>query len=145
LHAGDFGQRLAVRLSNVKNICATESDDGAFFGRLRLLNLSGFLAPDNRRGDYYPYGDEMNPQPSVNTYRFTGYEPFARGAQGKRDGESGNEYAIFRHHAPRLGRFNRPDPIAGTIADPQSLNRYAYVSNDPVHQASLPLLRGPAH
>ena len=26
----------------------------------------------------------------------------------------------------------RPDPIAGSIADPQSLNRFAYVRNNPV-------------
>lgn len=26
-----------------------------------------------------------------------------------------------------------PDPILGSIADPQSLNRYAYVLNDPMN------------
>jgi RHS repeat-associated protein len=69
----------------------------------------------------------MNPQPSVNNYRFTGYE--RDGAPG----ESGNDNSVFRSHIARLGRFNRPDPIAGSIADPQSLNRYAYVANDPVN------------
>ncbi|MFQ5684739.1 MAG: peptidoglycan DD-metalloendopeptidase family protein, partial [Candidatus Binatia bacterium] len=33
----------------------------------------------------------------------------------------------------RLGRFMTPDPLAGTIRNPQSLNRYAYVLNDPIN------------
>jgi RHS repeat-associated protein len=49
--------------------------------------------------------------------------------------ESGNDYAIFRTYLSRVGRFNRPDPLAGSIADPQSLNRYAYVLNDPLNLA----------
>ena len=40
---------------------------------------------------------------------------------------------MVRYHINRLGRFNAPDPIAGSIADPQSLNRYAYVRNDPIN------------
>ena len=58
------------------------------------------------------------------THKFTGYE---------RDAESGNDYAMARYHISRLGRFNGPDPIAGSPADPQSLNRYAYVRNDPTN------------
>jgi RHS repeat-associated protein len=33
---------------------------------------------------------------------------------------------------PRLGRFMTTDPLGGGVADPQSLNRYAYVLNDPL-------------
>ncbi|MFQ5874392.1 MAG: RHS repeat-associated core domain-containing protein, partial [Dehalococcoidia bacterium] len=39
----------------------------------------------------------------------------------------------FRYDSSRLGRFLTPDPIAGSPLDPQSLNRYAYVRNDPVN------------
>lgn len=39
----------------------------------------------------------------------------------------------FRYYGPRLGRFMSPDPLAGSVGDPQSLNRYAYVLNDPVN------------
>ncbi len=56
-------------------------------------------------------------------WQFTSYE---------RDAESGNDYATARYHINRIGRFASPDPLAGSIADPQSLNRYAYVGNDPV-------------
>ena len=55
-------------------------------------------------------------------WKFTSYE---------RDAESGNDYAMFRTYVNRLGRFSGPDPIGGFASDPQSLNRYAYVRNDP--------------
>jgi uncharacterized protein RhaS with RHS repeats len=38
---------------------------------------------------------------------------------------------MFRYYSNRLGRFLTPDPLAGSIANPQSLNRYGYVMNDP--------------
>jgi len=40
---------------------------------------------------------------------------------------------MMRYHVNRLGRFSSPDRLAGSIADPQSLHRYAYVFNDPVN------------
>src|SRR5262249_41565783 len=55
---------------------------------------------------------------------FTSYE---------RDSESGNDYAMARYYSSRLGRFVSPDPLAGSILDPQSLNRYTYVLDDPIH------------
>src|SRR5438552_7942304 len=33
----------------------------------------------------------------------------------------------------RVGRITSPDLLAGLIGDPQSLNRYAYVANDPLN------------
>ncbi len=51
----------------------------------------------------------------------------------ERDSESGLDYAIFRYDNSRLGRFMTPDPIAGSLANPQSLNRYAYVLNNPIN------------
>jgi RHS repeat-associated protein len=59
-----------------------------------------------------------------NLYKFTGYE---------RDLETGHSYAIFRFHHEGLARFLTPDPLAGSVANPQSLNRYAYVLNDPMN------------
>ena len=42
---------------------------------------------------------------------------------------------MARSYVNRLGRFSSPDPISGSAADPQSLNRYAYVRNDPANAA----------
>jgi RHS repeat-associated protein len=43
------------------------------------------------------------------------------------------EIAISRYDNSRLGRFMTPDHLADSIANPQSLNRYAYVLNDPIN------------
>ncbi len=37
----------------------------------------------------------------------------------------------FREHNPSLGRWLTPDPLAGDLTNPQSLNRYAYALNNP--------------
>ena len=38
----------------------------------------------------------------------------------------------FRDYTRNLGRWMRPDPLAGDVTNPQSLNRYAYALNNPV-------------
>ncbi|MGH9812926.1 MAG: RHS repeat-associated core domain-containing protein, partial [Candidatus Acidiferrales bacterium] len=78
----------------------------------------------DRTFGHYPFGESWYETGTADKWKFTSYE---------RDVESGLDYAIFRYHASRLGRFQSPDPIAGSIRNPQSLNRYAYVSNDPIN------------
>ena len=78
--------------------------------------------------DYYPYGGEENDYcttPVAQNYKFTGKE---------RDAESGLDYFGFRHYAPSLGRFMKPDePFADQDeANPQSWNLYSYVRNNPL-------------
>ena len=64
------------------------------------------------------------------TYRFTGKE---------RDAESGNDYFEARYYASSMGRFMSPDwsakaePVPyAKLGDPQTLNLYAYVGNNPL-------------
>jgi len=57
-------------------------------------------------------------------YKFTGYE---------RDPETNNDYAFARYYSPRLERFLSPDPVSGDITDPQTLNKYTYVRNNPTN------------
>ncbi|MGH9531117.1 MAG: RHS repeat-associated core domain-containing protein, partial [Terriglobales bacterium] len=76
--------------------------------------------------DYFPFGAEkvtINTCPLL-TYKFATYE---------RDAETGLDYAVFRYYNSRVGRFMSPDVLAGSVNDPQSLNLYAYVRNDPVN------------
>jgi len=78
--------------------------------------------------DYFPYGGQENDySPNVaQHYKFTGKE---------RDSESGNDYFGFRYYASTMGRFLTPDPagmMAVDIGSPQTLNRYAYVVNNPL-------------
>jgi len=75
--------------------------------------------------DYYPYGGvehDYCPNASQN-YKFTGKE---------RDSESGLDNFEARYLGSSLGRFMSPDPMGGDTKDPQSLNRYAYVRNNPL-------------
>lgn len=54
----------------------------------------------------------------------------------ERDAESGNDYFGARYYASSMGRWMSPDPSGLFFADPenpQSMNLYAYVSNNPVN------------
>jgi RHS repeat-associated protein len=59
--------------------------------------------------------------------------------QKERDSYTGNDYFEARYYSSALGRFNTPDwsakatPVPYAVFDdPQSLNLYAYVRNNPV-------------
>ena len=52
----------------------------------------------------------------------------------KDDPESGLHYNLARSFNPVIARWNSPDPIVGNAYDPQSLNKYGYVRNDPVNR-----------
>src|SRR5262249_14835825 len=71
---------------------------------------------------HYPFGESWYAVNSTSKWVFTSYE---------RDAESGNDYALARIYASRLARFSQKDPLAGSIDDPQSLNRYTYARNMP--------------
>ncbi|MGA2891194.1 MAG: RHS repeat-associated core domain-containing protein [Terracidiphilus sp.] len=67
--------------------------------------------------------------------RFTGKE---------RDTESGNDYFEARYYSSAMGRFMSPDwstkeePVPyAKMDDPQSLNLYAYVGNNPLDRTDL--------
>ena len=59
-----------------------------------------------------------------NRKKFTGYE---------RDNETGLDFAQARYYASAHGRFTSPDSVSGHVSNPQSWNRYAYVTNNPVN------------
>jgi RHS repeat-associated protein len=84
--------------------------------------------------DFLPYGTENTPSGFSNNcstnYKFTGYERDTETAYGT---SSGNDYAFARYYNARLGRFMSGDPLAGDITDPQTLNRYSYVRNNPIN------------
>jgi RHS repeat-associated protein len=73
---------------------------------------------------HYPFGESWYATGTTTKWQFTGYE---------RDSESANDYATARSYVNRFGRFSSPDPLAGTLANPQSLNRYSYVQSDPIN------------
>jgi RHS repeat-associated protein len=84
--------------------------------------------------DHLPFGEEVGGSGEGEKHKFTTYE---------RDG-TGLYYAVNRHYDPRQGRFNQVDPLgmgAASLADPQSLNLYSYVRNDPVNSTDPSGLR----
>jgi RHS repeat-associated protein len=51
------------------------------------------------------------------------------------DSEDNLEHTWFRQYSSAQGRWMRPDPYGGSmdLSNPQSLNRYAYVTNNPIN------------
>jgi RHS repeat-associated protein len=76
-----------------------------------------------------PYGTALDAESTgaVNR-RFTSYD---------RNQTTQLDYAVNRHYDSGQGRFTQVDPLgmeAVNLSDPQSLNMYAYVGNDPVNR-----------
>ena len=49
------------------------------------------------------------------------------------DAETNTDHFLYRQYSPTAGRWMSPDPYNGSydLSDPQSLNRYGYVNNNP--------------
>jgi RHS repeat-associated protein len=90
----------------------------------RLTNSSGTVVSVV---DLDPWGAETSrsSQEQLQPHRYTSYE---------RDANEGDE-AQQRRYQAWWTRFSQPDPFDGSydLTDPQSFNRYSYVSNDPVN------------
>jgi RHS repeat-associated protein len=95
-----------------------------------VANLTGFQS--------LPFGDGLTSSgygEDSTEHHFTGKE---------RDQESGNDYFGARYYASALGRFLSPDWSAGPdtvpyadLTNPQSLNLYSYVYNNPFTNVDL--------
>ncbi len=80
--------------------------------------------------DYEPFGEFQNVTTCSalpTNYRFAGMEWDADA------GPNGLYHTWFRYYDPTQGRWMGVDPLAGSPDNPQSLNRYAYVLDDPVN------------
>ncbi|MGB6973103.1 MAG: RHS repeat-associated core domain-containing protein [Terracidiphilus sp.] len=76
--------------------------------------------------DFYPFGGE-------HAYTST-CAPNQKFAGMEQDSAAGLYRTIFRQYAANNGRWLSPDPYAGSYdpTNPQSMNRYAYVGNNPM-------------
>lgn len=75
--------------------------------------------------EHAPYGALVRHEgPADVHHKFTGQHQ-----------DSGTGLILFpaRAYDPQLGRFLQPDPFVQEPSDPQTLNRYAYVRNNPVN------------
>ncbi|HLA10930.1 MAG TPA: RHS repeat-associated core domain-containing protein [Pyrinomonadaceae bacterium] len=75
-----------------------------------------------------PFGVPLNAESTGSTTRrFTSYD---------RSSVTGLDYAVNRHYDPQQGRFTQVDPIgmrSTSLSSPQTLNLYAYCTNDPIN------------
>jgi RHS repeat-associated protein len=118
---------------NGKRIARRDSSSNVFYyfadhlGTSRDIVQAGQSSPCYD-ADFYPFGGERvitNTCPQ--NYKFTGKE---------RDAESGLDYFGARYDSSQLGRFISPDSLGiltGQTGDPQGLNLYSYVQNNPIN------------
>jgi RHS repeat-associated protein len=85
------------------------------------------------QGQFTPFGAELPDGSTTMHYKFTGKE---------RDSESGLDFFGARYYASTVGRWMSPDWAAkpeavpySSLGDPQSLNLYQYVGNNPLSKA----------
>jgi RHS repeat-associated protein len=83
--------------------------------------------PAAERRAFFPYGEERTSTPALR-YEVDKYATY------NRSWITGLDYANQRYYDSATGRFVTPDPgDAGDLDDPQSLNLYTYVNNDPIN------------
>jgi RHS repeat-associated protein len=88
-----------------------------------VTDINGALV---QRVEYKPWGEVARQDGNVEpSRRFTGKE--------LDDPEIGLLYYGGRYYSSLVGRFVSPDPFVPAPGSPQSLNRYAYVLNNPIN------------
>jgi RHS repeat-associated protein len=115
---------VATRVSGGPN-AGTYFVHGDHLGSLNVLtNSSG---TEVQRLTYLPFGETYASTGTVafDQRRFTGQE---------QDPETGLYFYQARYYNPVLGRFLSPDSIVPGAGNPQSLNRYSYVNNNPINR-----------
>jgi len=120
-------------------LLGTYDDDGLHFylddplGTRRVQ--TDFAGVIEQQCASFPFGDGETCTATPTEHLFTGKE---------RDTESGNDYFGARYYASGMGRWMSPDwsakiePVPySKLEDPQSLNLYSYVRNNPLSRRDL--------
>ena len=115
-----------------------------------VTDINGFV---KSRHDYLPFGEEIGTDhcPTGLSYGAMDGE-HQKFTSKERDSESGLDYFLARYYSSAQGRFTSPDELAGgplelgagednarrplayaDILAPQSLNKYHYCLNNPLH------------
>ena len=125
-----LGKKLMVQRFNVQG--STVDSETVFHQDV----LGSNVLLTNSNGDWIEktlfgsFGDKISEQRSKgavenpNNYAFTGKE---------RDKESDLDYFGARYLDYNNGRWMKPDLIASRVYNPQTLNKYVYVNNNPVN------------
>jgi RHS repeat-associated protein len=104
---------------------AAGSNPTIFYYHTDMLGSTRIVTDKNRSivfsDNYQPYGQD-NLVSGSETYKFTGKPVSAT---------TGLYYFYHRWYDSSIGRFISQDQLPGSALNPQSLNRYAYVLNQP--------------
>ncbi len=121
-HLGDGGGRMhPCRMTTGPSGSETEYlHADALETTTAMTNQSDTLEQDSV---YLPWGDELASSGSRNAVFFAGMR--------ERDGVTQLDRTPARDYSSALGRWLSPDPLGGDIMNPQSLDRYAYVTDNP--------------
>ena len=79
---------------------------------------------------YYPFGQTRTDTDGSGTPLSPGFR--YKYTDQEFDDSTGLYYYRSRYYDPVVGRFIQPDILASSLSNPQSLNRYSYVMNNPV-------------
>ncbi|MDH5505726.1 MAG: RHS repeat-associated core domain-containing protein, partial [Anaerolineae bacterium] len=114
---GIGGKRVAMHDGTTLSYFLTDKQGST----IAVLDTGGTILSEQR---YKPFGEVRD---DVGTITETDF-----GYTGQRNipGADLMNYNA-RYYSPELGRFTQPDTITPSLTNPQSLNRYAYVSNNP--------------
>jgi RHS repeat-associated protein len=101
-----------------------------------IFDKTGALA-NVKRHDYLPFGEEIVAGTGGRTIAqgYTGAADAVRQkfTQKERDNETRLDYFDARYYSNSQGRFTSADSFGGSQLNPQTLNRYSYVQNDPLN------------
>ncbi len=86
----------------------------------QVTDYSGAMAQDEL---HYPWGQEWAMVGTLQEERFARLR--------HRDSEANLDPTHFRMFSSDQGRWLSPDPACGSVTNPQTLDRYAYVGNSP--------------
>ncbi|MBU1750375.1 MAG: hypothetical protein KKA73_22045, partial [Chloroflexi bacterium] len=114
------GKRVAMRRDGVLHFIHQDH-----LGSTSLLTDQNGDEVDDSRLYYYPYGSVRAGDPAAlpTEFNFTGQ---------RLDRSTGLLYYGARYYDPLLGRFISADTVVPGAGNPQNLNRYSYVRNNPL-------------
>ncbi len=103
-------------------------------GSVRILyDLAVAVSPIVQAMTFSAYGELLALHNNAGASRATTSRFSSLGYSGEHfDAAAQQQYLRARFYNPATGRFNRLDPFAGNMQDPQSLHKYAYVHGDPI-------------
>lgn len=103
-------------------------------GSVRILyDLAVAVAPIVQAMTFSAYGELLALHNTAGVSLATTSRLSSLGYSGEHfDAAAQQQYLRARFYSPTTGRFNRLDPFAGNMRDPQSLHKRAYVHGDPI-------------